>query len=586
MLFACAMCSASEQPPSATASSTGSGTLQVTRQVGGQVSSVGGGPWTEKVNLEFQDTPVFEAIERLLAGTGYTVPAGFSTLPSSPRVTLRLRNVERWNGLKAVGDAARLNFIVHEPTHTVNPFLVTTATVTGVGTSASSAPGFMQSPSGQPWDIQMALLKSRLSTRCEPFPGDDKLLDLEVKDASVQETMAQLSQASGTPIHVHPSVSKDIKVTARIYRMRLRDLFCLIVGQANLLNAIEHREGKTEIYILPKSELTITGPGMPSTSSSITRWPGAPVTTMSAGAPVSPLPEVNPQAVLWQTAEPPPNPQAGDVWVDPQTTMQMVYVAAGEFTLGTSNAELDAWIRSFPGYDVSVFAGEQPQCRVRLGAYWIGRTEVTNAQYQAFVKATGHRPPDYWQGGNPSPALMNYPVVGVKWEDAWAYCEWAGGRLPTELEWEKAARGTDGRVYPWGNRWNCRRCRCFEALVGRPYFTMVEHKKAYGAWSKRHDVLLEGPAPVGSHPGDVSPYGCFDMTGNVQEWCGDWHDIRAYERYARGDLSPTANGTQRSVRGGSWLLSDPGQFRCAMRYKGLPFGRGTFVGFRCVREAR
>ncbi len=297
---------------------------------------------------------------------------------------------------------------------------------------------------------------------------------------------------------------------------------------------------------------------------------------------VSPAPEVNSNAVVWRTPTPPASPQAGDVWVNPRAGMEMVYVPAGEFTLGTTDAQIDAWLREHPGDLRFWFEDEQPQCRVNLPAYWIGRTEVTNAQYLRFVQATGQRAPLHWESGRPPAGLEDFPVVYVSWEDARAYCAWAGGRLPTELEWEKAARGADGRIFPWGNEWDRAKCRSFEEITGRSYASSSEYFSALGAWLRSHDAVREGPAAVGSHPSGGSPYGCQDMAGNVLEWCEDWDDREAYRRYARGDLTPPASGNLKVLRGGSWDDVGPQLFRCAYRYFPDPGNRNNFSGFRCA----
>jgi len=312
-----------------------------------------------------------------------------------------------------------------------------------------------------------------------------------------------------------------------------------------------------------------------------------PVTAASARLTerVSPAPQVNPNAVVWRTPQPPAKPEAGDVWVNPKDEMELVYVSPGEFTLGTSDAQIDAWLKERPGDKRDDFADEQPQCRVNLPGYWIGRTEVTNAQYLGFVKATGHRAPQDWERGQVPAGLEDFPVVWVSWKDADAYCEWAGGHLPTELQWEKAARGIDGRVYPWGNQWDSKRCRNLELITGKTYASGSAWVSTVGSWLAYHGPR-DGPAAVGSYPPGVSPYGCADMAGNVWEWCADWYDKTAYQRYAKGHLTSPADGTYKVVRGGSWDVDPPRLFRCAARY-GLfrPVDRDDNCGFRCARDA-
>jgi len=302
---------------------------------------------------------------------------------------------------------------------------------------------------------------------------------------------------------------------------------------------------------------------------------------------VAPPPEVNPNAVIWRTPEPPKEAQAGDVWVNPKDGMEMVFVAPGEFVLGTSDAQIDTWLKEHPSVKRDAFKKEQPQCRVNLPGYWMGRTEVTNAQYLRFVQATGHGAPKHWKGRKVPSGLDRFPVVMVSWEDAHAYAEWAGGRLPSELEWEKAARGADGRIFPWGNQWDSTRCRNFESITGSmKYATFEERVSAAGRWLGSHDTVREGPAAVGGYGAGASPYGCLDMAGNVWEWCGDWYEEKAYQRYAKGDLKPPGSGTFRVLRGGSWdswNYGNPRDFCCADRYSNDPAYRNGSGGFRCVR---
>ena len=169
--------------------------------------------------------------------------------------------------------------------------------------------------------------------------------------------------------------------------------------------------------------------------------------------------------------------------------------------------------------------------QTHVAEFWIARTPVTNAQYQAFLAATGHQAPRHWRRGEMPAGKEDHPVVGVSWLDAQAFCEWADLRLPSELEWEKAARGTDGRRYPWGNTWQSRCCNSRENGTS-------------------------DTTPVDRFPRGASPYGVLDLVGNVWEWCADWYDDEKTRRAARGGSYTFGKQSVRATSRERYMPSD------------------------------
>jgi formylglycine-generating enzyme required for sulfatase activity len=220
--------------------------------------------------------------------------------------------------------------------------------------------------------------------------------------------------------------------------------------------------------------------------------------------------------------------------------MVMVYVPAGEFEMGSTEGHDD----------------EEPVHTVALDAFWLDRTEVTNAQWALCVAAGACRASAYADDSRFNGATQ--PVVGVSWEDAAAYAAWVGGRLPTEAEWEYAARGPESLVYPWGNEWETGLANCWERDCQDGY---------------------EYTAPVGSFPEGASWVGAVDLTGNVWEWVADRYG--AYPSSRQVNPTGPASGDPRVLRGGSFSGL---QYitRCAFRNGGSPNVRGGYGGFRVV----
>jgi formylglycine-generating enzyme required for sulfatase activity len=251
----------------------------------------------------------------------------------------------------------------------------------------------------------------------------------------------------------------------------------------------------------------------------------------------------------------------GAVRLSPEENLPRVYVPAGVFLMGSTDQD--------PGAD----GDEKPQHSVTLDGFWIGQTEVTNAMFAAFLNEMGNQVEERapWlnaaanqvqivqnQNGEwqPRRGFEDHPVTFVTWYAARAYCAWAGGWLPTEAEWEKAARGVDGYIFPWGDEIDCSRANYL-------------------------DCNINGAIPVGSRPDGASPYQALDMTGNVWEWVADWYAADYYA--ASPSENPTGPGTglARVVRGGSWLF-DAKHARAANRRSDGPLITKPDYGFRCA----
>ena len=236
-----------------------------------------------------------------------------------------------------------------------------------------------------------------------------------------------------------------------------------------------------------------------------------------------------------------PEPTAVPSEITDSKGVEMVLVPEGEFTMGSNDGDVD----------------EKPVHQVFLNAYYIDKYEVTNTLYKACVDVrVCDRPTD--TSVYPTSQYAQHPVVYVSWDMANEYCEWRGARLPTEAEWEKAARGTDGRTYPWGED------------VDSTFANYGEN--------------VNDTTTVGDYPDGISPYGAYDMAGNVFEWVADWYDENYYTSSPESNPIGPDSGDYRVLRGGSWGIYYGNYLRSAGRVRGYPTDISEDLGFRCSRS--
>jgi formylglycine-generating enzyme required for sulfatase activity len=298
--------------------------------------------------------------------------------------------------------------------------------------------------------------------------------------------------------------------------------------------------------------MLVSGCGSPATPAAT--LPPAPATAAPAPAtalpaatattpPTAPPAESNAPAPTNTVVAPPPS--SGAEKVSDKDGMKMLFVPAGDFSMGSLVGQSD----------------ETPVHTVTLDAFWIDQTEVTNSMYTKCVQA-GACEVQATTGSNThanyftAPKFVDYPVVDLKWVNADKYCSWAGRRLPTEAEWERAALGTEGFTYPWGNT--------------NPTSALLNFNTPAGDTVK-----------VGSYPKGASPYGALDMAGNLREWVADWYDAKYYAASPKSNPTGPTEGKFRVVRGGSWH-SDVYSVRSADRQYLDPGSRDVTVGFRCA----
>ncbi len=233
---------------------------------------------------------------------------------------------------------------------------------------------------------------------------------------------------------------------------------------------------------------------------------------------------------------------------DPPAPPGMARIPAGEFTMGRTKLTGDDKTKMRP----VVLLDDRPAHQVKLDAYWLDKTEVTNQQYAAFVRATSRKPPYHWQ--DPQPIPPDFPIYNVNWDDANSYCAWAGKRLPTEAEWERAARGgKEGLSFPDGDK-------------------LDEKQALFG--------VETGPGRVGQFP--PNGFGLFDMAGGVSEWTADWFERDHYAHSEPVNPRGPAQGVYKVIRGGAWSDSAP---RCTVFFRNWVRRnqKTPNLGFRCAK---
>jgi len=325
------------------------------------------------------------------------------------------------------------------------------------------------------------------------------------------------------------------------------------------------------------------GPAMPIAADttllpSTTDATSTPVPSLTQTPTWTPTPTATPTP-----AAPPASASLGDTWSRPTDGMVMVYVPTGEFEMGSDDDEVDYALQLCSEYyddcEREEFEDEQPVHTVALDGFWIDRTEVTNIQYRRCVGAGACDLPaesdpedrDSYYGDS---AYADYPVIDVSWRQATDYCAWAwaGARLPTEAEWEYAARGPEGRRFPWGDEFDGTRLNYCDVNCG-------------SEWADWADEMVDDGyasiAPVGSYPSGASWCGALDMAGNACEWVADWYSSSYYGSSPPQNPTGPSYGWYRGLRGGSFFYVPPA-VRSAYRHWAAPDDTLFYWGFRCA----
>ena len=232
---------------------------------------------------------------------------------------------------------------------------------------------------------------------------------------------------------------------------------------------------------------------------------------------------------------------------------EMVFIPGGDYLRGRSHSLPDDGLKWFP----NLLKDSRPVRSITVDPFYLDKHETTNREFAEFLAASGGPAPYYWPGGKPPSGKENHPAVNVTWDEAGAYCEWAGKRLPTEAEWERAARGLrEGLKYPWGDN---------------------EPEKDKLA---RYDGI-DGPGDVCAFPENA--FALCDIVGNVWEWCSDWYAKEYYEQAPEQNPAGPEEGLYRVLRGGSWL-DPPKYLTCSFRSFTRSVERSPTIGFRCASD--
>lgn len=441
-------------------------------------------------------------------------------------------------------------------------------------------PDILERNASLPSELQLVIRRAMAKARDQRY-GTATLLALDFERVLTPEgpeptvvlppDFDAQTEVADAPVLVAPTLEGQASIAARLVKRRRLFLIggiiiaLLVVGCGALIiylgPTVGSGEGQPDAEVISQavgSEVfSISATGTASATPTSTTIPSAtPSLTPSPTREPTKAPTVTPDP-----NQPPLNGAAGDTWKRPLDDMIMVYVPSGTFTMGvqpdTSDADPD----------------ESPQHAVKLSSFWLDQTEVTNAQYAAFINENGNQQEQgvTWidldspellimeTGGElvPEEGFSDHPVFAISWYGANAYCEGVGGRLPTEAEWEYTARGPGATTYPWGNNPPDQERLNYDGNVG-------------------------GTTPVGFYPLGVSWIGALDMAGNVWEWVHDWYDRDYYENSPAEDPpGPTFLREFKVIRGGSWDV--PSKFvRSTMRPDATPVQRDYNKGFRCA----